>query len=125
MEAWSAPHPDFSGMTIREAWEHEQPQLMPMPTPRAVPMPRVMFTIPPAVAASRAGTAAMISALFAGVYPPSPRPSRPSSSTVTACGAGTASAAALAAVLYALAAAPGLVSDRDSTVPARTREAAR
>ncbi|WP_411888381.1 IS21 family transposase [Hydrocarboniphaga effusa] len=33
MEAWSAPHPDFSGMTIREAWEHEQPQLMPMPTP--------------------------------------------------------------------------------------------
>ena len=36
-----------------------------------------------------------------------------------------ASAAALAAVLYALAAAPGLVSDRDSTVPARTREAAR
>ncbi len=26
-------HPDFPGMTIREAWEHEQPQLMPMPTP--------------------------------------------------------------------------------------------
>ena len=26
---------------------------------------------------------------------------------------------------YALAAAPGLASDRDSTVPARTREAAR
>ncbi|MFP5305409.1 MAG: IS21 family transposase, partial [Gammaproteobacteria bacterium] len=33
MDAWSSPHPDFSGMSIREAWEHEQPQLMPMPTP--------------------------------------------------------------------------------------------
>ncbi len=36
-------------------------------TPSAVPVPRVMFTIPPAAAASRAGTAVMISALFAGV----------------------------------------------------------
>ena len=36
-----------------------------------------------------------------------------------------AGAAALAAVLYALAAAPGLVSDRDSTVPERSREARR
>ena len=34
-----------------------------------------------------------------------------------------AGAAALAAALYALAAAPGLVSDRDSTVPAPAREA--
>ena len=32
-EAWSAPHPDGPGMSIREAWEHEQPHLMPMPTP--------------------------------------------------------------------------------------------
>ena len=31
--AWSAPHPDFPGMTIQEALEHEQPQLMPMPAP--------------------------------------------------------------------------------------------
>lgn len=31
--ARSAPHPDFPGMSIQEAWEHEQPQLMPMPTP--------------------------------------------------------------------------------------------
>ena len=36
-----------------------------------------------------------------------------------------AGAAALAAVLYALAAAPGLVSDRDSLVPERSREAKR
>lgn len=36
-----------------------------------------------------------------------------------------AGAAALAAALYALAAAPGLVSDRDSTVPAPAREARR
>ena len=57
-------------------------------------MPRVMFTIPPAAAASRAGTDAMISALLAGVYRPRPTPSRPSSSTHTASGAGTASAAA-------------------------------
>ncbi len=41
-------------------------------TPRAVPMPRVMFTIPPAAAASRAGTDPMISALLAGVYMPRP-----------------------------------------------------
>ncbi len=33
LEAWSAPHPDHPGMSIREAWEHEQPELMPMPTP--------------------------------------------------------------------------------------------
>lgn len=31
-QAWSATHPEFPGMSIREAWEHEQPQLMPMPT---------------------------------------------------------------------------------------------
>lgn len=30
--ARGAPHPDFPGMSIEEAWEHEQPQLMPMPT---------------------------------------------------------------------------------------------
>lgn len=36
-----------------------------------------------------------------------------------------AGAAALAAVLYALAAAPGLVSDRDSTVPPPARDARR
>ena len=36
-----------------------------------------------------------------------------------------AGSAALAAVLYALAAAPGLVSDRDSTVPAPAREVRR
>lgn len=36
-----------------------------------------------------------------------------------------AGATALAAVLYALAAAPGLVSDRDSTVPERSRESKR
>jgi transposase len=30
--ARSAPHPEFPGMSIQEAWEHEQPQLMPMPT---------------------------------------------------------------------------------------------
>ncbi len=31
--ARQAAHPEFPGMTIQEAWEHEQPQLMPMPTP--------------------------------------------------------------------------------------------
>ena len=31
VEARNAPHPDHPGMTIREAWEHEQPHLMPMP----------------------------------------------------------------------------------------------
>lgn len=31
IEARQAAHPDFSGMTIQEAWEHEQPELMPMP----------------------------------------------------------------------------------------------
>jgi transposase len=30
--ARQAAHPDFSGMTIQEAWEYEQPELMPMPT---------------------------------------------------------------------------------------------
>ena len=24
-QAWSATHPEFPGMSIREAWEHEQP----------------------------------------------------------------------------------------------------
>ena len=33
VESRRAQHPEFSGMTIQEAWEHEQPQLMPMPTP--------------------------------------------------------------------------------------------
>lgn len=28
-----SPHPDLSGVTIREAWAQERPQLMPMPTP--------------------------------------------------------------------------------------------
>jgi transposase len=31
--ARAAAHPDYPGMTIQEAWEHEQPQLMPMPAP--------------------------------------------------------------------------------------------
>lgn len=31
--ARQAAHPDSPGMTIQEAWEHEQPQLMPMPAP--------------------------------------------------------------------------------------------
>ncbi len=31
--AWEAPHPELSGVTIREAWAQERPQLMPMPTP--------------------------------------------------------------------------------------------
>lgn len=31
--AREAPHPEYPGMSIQEAWEHEQPQLMPMPTP--------------------------------------------------------------------------------------------
>jgi transposase len=33
IEARSAAHPEFSGMTIAEALEHELPHLMPMPTP--------------------------------------------------------------------------------------------
>ena len=33
VEARKAPHPEFPGMSIEEAWEHEQPHLMPMPTP--------------------------------------------------------------------------------------------
>lgn len=32
IEARKAAHPDFSGMSIQEAWEHEQPELMPVPT---------------------------------------------------------------------------------------------
>ncbi|MCC6191180.1 MAG: IS21 family transposase [Anaerolineales bacterium] len=31
--AWEAPHPELSGVTIRDAWTQERPQLMPMPTP--------------------------------------------------------------------------------------------
>ena len=31
--AWDAPHPDLTGVTIREAWTQERPHLMPMPTP--------------------------------------------------------------------------------------------
>jgi transposase len=33
IEARQAAHPDFPGMSIEEAWEHEQAQLMPMPAP--------------------------------------------------------------------------------------------
>jgi len=33
VEARKASHPDFPSMSIQEAWEHEQPQLMPMPIP--------------------------------------------------------------------------------------------
>ncbi len=33
IEARQAPHPEFPGMSIQEAWEHEQVQLMPVPTP--------------------------------------------------------------------------------------------
>ena len=33
IEGRKAPHPEFSGMSIQEAWEHEQAQLMPVPTP--------------------------------------------------------------------------------------------
>ncbi|WP_029889814.1 IS21 family transposase [Polycyclovorans algicola] len=33
IEARNAPHPDISGMSIQEAWEQEQTQLMPVPTP--------------------------------------------------------------------------------------------
>ena len=32
VEARRAPHPEFRGMSIQEAWEHERTQLMPMPT---------------------------------------------------------------------------------------------
>ena len=31
--AWDAPHPELAGLTIRDAWTQERPQLMPMPTP--------------------------------------------------------------------------------------------
>ena len=31
--AWDAPHPDLAGLTIRAAWLHEGPHLMPMPMP--------------------------------------------------------------------------------------------
>jgi transposase len=31
--AWDAPHPELTGQTIRDAWDHERPHLMPMPTP--------------------------------------------------------------------------------------------
>jgi hypothetical protein len=31
--AWDAPHPDLAGLSIRAAWLHEGPHLMPMPTP--------------------------------------------------------------------------------------------
>lgn len=33
IESRKALHPEFPSMSIQEAWEHEQPQLMPMPTP--------------------------------------------------------------------------------------------
>jgi transposase len=33
VEARRAAHPEFSGMSIEEAWEHEQVHLMPMPAP--------------------------------------------------------------------------------------------
>jgi len=33
LAARAEPHPDFPGITIQDAWEHEQPLLMPLPTP--------------------------------------------------------------------------------------------
>ena len=33
LAAWEAPHPELTGLTIRDAWLQERPQLMPMPTP--------------------------------------------------------------------------------------------
>jgi len=33
VEARQAPHPEYPGMSIQEAWEHERVQLMPVPTP--------------------------------------------------------------------------------------------
>ena len=33
VSAREAAHPEYPGMSIAEAWEHEQPQLMPMPAP--------------------------------------------------------------------------------------------
>ena len=33
LAAWEAPHPELTGVTIRQAWTEERAQLMPMPTP--------------------------------------------------------------------------------------------
>jgi hypothetical protein len=33
LAAWDAPHPELPGVSIRDAWAQERPQLMPMPTP--------------------------------------------------------------------------------------------
>ena len=33
LAAWDAPHPELTGVTIRDAWIQERAQLMPMPTP--------------------------------------------------------------------------------------------
>jgi transposase len=33
LAAWDAPHPELTAVSLREAWEQERPQLMPMPTP--------------------------------------------------------------------------------------------
>lgn len=33
LAAWAAPHPELTGLTIRDAWLQERPLLMPMPTP--------------------------------------------------------------------------------------------
>jgi transposase len=33
LAAWEAPHPELTGVTIRQAWAQERAQLMPMPTP--------------------------------------------------------------------------------------------
>jgi transposase len=33
LAAWEAPHPELTGVTIRQAWTQERAQLMPMPTP--------------------------------------------------------------------------------------------
>jgi len=33
LAAWDAPHPELAGVSIREAWTQERPQLMPVPTP--------------------------------------------------------------------------------------------
>jgi transposase len=33
LAGWDAPHPELAGVTIRDAWTQERPELMPMPTP--------------------------------------------------------------------------------------------
>jgi transposase len=33
LAAWDAPHPELTGVSVREAWAQERPHLMPMPAP--------------------------------------------------------------------------------------------